>query len=285
MGQREFEEKLAAAERSSARDKCLELLHYVRKEKLRESQAVASVGKLLVTKHSWGLGDEYVSEGSTDQVPGQLPRGAARGHAAGAARGVRQGPGAVRRAVGGQPGQCTGAQAQDCGAQGAKEDSGRDHGTERVPAELRHGPGRVGGVGRDVSVDGRVSLRSLLLRGAGAAEPHGRHLAQPSGGHLLDYWGPGQPADGRKHYAHSIELNKKQNLRAYFALVTCTKAIAAQRGYRADQDDDGMNERLQKFASTLSRTFTRRIRLLTSLRSVSNVLNHESMSLCNLTAS
>jgi hypothetical protein len=52
----------------------------------------------------------------------------------------------------------------------------------------------------------------------------------------------------RKHYAHSIELNKKQNLRAYFALVTCTKAIATQRGYRADQDDDGINERLQQFA-------------------------------------
>ncbi|GMF13574.1 unnamed protein product [Phytophthora lilii] len=52
----------------------------------------------------------------------------------------------------------------------------------------------------------------------------------------------------RKHYAHSIELNKKQNLRAYFALVACTKAIAAQRNYRSDQDDDGINERLQKFA-------------------------------------
>lgn len=52
----------------------------------------------------------------------------------------------------------------------------------------------------------------------------------------------------RKHYAHSIDLNKKQNLRAYFGLVTCTKSISAQRGYRADQDDDGINERLQKFA-------------------------------------
>ncbi|RLN72813.1 hypothetical protein BBJ28_00025955 [Nothophytophthora sp. Chile5] len=52
----------------------------------------------------------------------------------------------------------------------------------------------------------------------------------------------------RKHYAHSIQLNKKRNLRAYFALVTCTKAIAVQRGYRADQDDDGINERLQTFA-------------------------------------
>lgn len=58
MGQHEFEEKLAAAESSGAQDHCLELLHYVRKEKLREPRAVASVGKLLVTKHSWGLGDE-----------------------------------------------------------------------------------------------------------------------------------------------------------------------------------------------------------------------------------
>lgn len=58
MGQHEFERKLAVAERSGARDRCLELLHYVRKEKMREPRAVASVGKLLVTKHSWGLGDE-----------------------------------------------------------------------------------------------------------------------------------------------------------------------------------------------------------------------------------
>jgi hypothetical protein len=58
MGQHEFEQKLAAAESSGARDRGLELLHYVRKEKLREPQAVARVGKLLVTKHSWGLGDE-----------------------------------------------------------------------------------------------------------------------------------------------------------------------------------------------------------------------------------
>jgi hypothetical protein len=52
----------------------------------------------------------------------------------------------------------------------------------------------------------------------------------------------------RKHYAHSIELNKTRNLRAYLALVACTKSIAAHRSYRADQDDDGMNERLQQFA-------------------------------------
>lgn len=52
----------------------------------------------------------------------------------------------------------------------------------------------------------------------------------------------------RKHYAHSIELNKTRNLRAYLALVSCTKSIAAHRNYRADQDDNGLNERLQQFA-------------------------------------
>ena len=30
--------------------------------------------------------------------------------------------------------------------------------------------------------------------------------------------------------------------------MACTKTIATQRGYRADQDDDGINERLQNFA-------------------------------------
>ena len=58
MGQREFEEKLTAAKSSRARDRCMELLQYVRKEKLREPRAVASIGKLLLTKHSWVLGDE-----------------------------------------------------------------------------------------------------------------------------------------------------------------------------------------------------------------------------------
>lgn len=52
----------------------------------------------------------------------------------------------------------------------------------------------------------------------------------------------------RKHYSHSIELNKQQNLRAYLGLVACTKAIASHRNYRADQDDNGLNERLLQFA-------------------------------------
>ena len=58
MRELEFEEKLMAAQSNRTRAHCLELLHYVRKEKLREPDAVASIGKLLLTNHSWGLGDE-----------------------------------------------------------------------------------------------------------------------------------------------------------------------------------------------------------------------------------
>ena len=53
-----FQTKLALAESTETRDSCVELLRYVRREKLRESRAVARVGKLLVTKHRRGLGDE-----------------------------------------------------------------------------------------------------------------------------------------------------------------------------------------------------------------------------------
>ncbi|POM67958.1 TPR repeat protein Oca3/ER membrane protein complex Ecm2, partial [Phytophthora palmivora] len=62
MGQREFEQKLAVAEHSGARHECVELLHYVKKEKLREPRAVATIGKLLVTKHSWGLGNDVYEQ-------------------------------------------------------------------------------------------------------------------------------------------------------------------------------------------------------------------------------
>ena len=53
-----FQQKLALAESTQTRDSCTELLRYVRKEKLRESRAVSRTGKLLVTKHRRGLGDE-----------------------------------------------------------------------------------------------------------------------------------------------------------------------------------------------------------------------------------
>lgn len=59
----------------------------------------------------------------------------------------------------------------------------------------------------------------------------------------------------RKHYSHSIELNKQQNLRAFLGLVACTKAIAAHRHYKAEADDAGLNERVQNYALTFLNDF------------------------------
>lgn len=52
----------------------------------------------------------------------------------------------------------------------------------------------------------------------------------------------------RKHYSHSIEINKHLNVRAYMGLLACTKSIAAHRSYKAEADDAGLNDRVQQFA-------------------------------------
>lgn len=52
----------------------------------------------------------------------------------------------------------------------------------------------------------------------------------------------------RKHYSHSLEINKHKNIRGYIGLLACTKAIAAHRSYKAETDDAGLNDRVQQFA-------------------------------------
>lgn len=52
----------------------------------------------------------------------------------------------------------------------------------------------------------------------------------------------------RKHYSHSLGINKHLNVRAYMGLLACTKAIAAHRSYKPDADDGGLNDRVQQFA-------------------------------------
>ncbi|TYZ58052.1 hypothetical protein PybrP1_012705, partial [[Pythium] brassicae (nom. inval.)] len=52
----------------------------------------------------------------------------------------------------------------------------------------------------------------------------------------------------RKHYAHSLGINKHMNVRAYVGLLACTKAVAAHRSYKPDADDGGMNARVQQLA-------------------------------------
>ncbi|ETL45326.1 hypothetical protein F441_04707 [Phytophthora nicotianae CJ01A1] len=270
MGQREFEQKLATAERSGARDKCVELLHYVRKEKLREPRAVASIGKLLVTKHSWGLGDELwgVYEqtfvAALDLHDDELAETCLKAL-------QTKFPGSSRVA------RLEGMQLEQRG-EFAKALVLYAELLEANPANALVLKRKIAVLKAQKKTAEVVTALNEFLKSFGTDQAAWTELGETylsmgayryaafcyeelvllnpmdaiSHSRLADIYstigGLDNLLTARKHYAHSIELNKKQNLRAYFSLVTCTKAIAAQRGYRADQDDDGINERLQKFA-------------------------------------
>ncbi|OWY97693.1 hypothetical protein PHMEG_00031720, partial [Phytophthora megakarya] len=275
MGQREFEEKLAEAERSGARHQCVDLLHYVRKEKLREPRAVATVGKLLVTKHSWGLGDELWSVyeqtfiAALDLHDDELAETCLKAL-------QTKFPGSSRVA------RLEGMQLEQRG-EFAKALALYDELLEANPANALVLKRKIAVLKAqkktaDKKTADVITALNEFLRSFGTDQAAWTELGETylsmgtyryaafcyeelvllnpmdaiSHSRLADIYstigGLDNLLTARKHYAHSIELNKSQNLRAYFALVTCTKAIAAQRGYRADQDDDGINERLEKFA-------------------------------------
>ncbi|KAE9315395.1 hypothetical protein PF008_g19257 [Phytophthora fragariae] len=270
MGQQEFERKLAAAECSDARDRYLDLLHYVRKEKLRDPRAVARVGKLLVTKHSWGVGDELWSVyeqtfvAALDLHDDELAETCLKAL-------QTKFPGSSRVA------RLEGMQLEQRG-EFAKALALYDELLEANPANalvLKRKIAVLKAQKKTADVVAALNdfLRSFATDQAAWTELGETYLSMGAYRYAafcyeelvllnpMDAIAHSRLADiystiggldnlltARKHYAHSIELNKKQNLRAYFALVTCTKSIAAQRGYRADQDDDGINERLQKFA-------------------------------------
>ncbi|KAL3659644.1 hypothetical protein V7S43_015319 [Phytophthora oleae] len=270
MGQSEFEQKLVAAERSGARDKCVELLHYVRKEKLREPRAVTSIGKLLVTKHSWGLGDELWSVyeqtfvAALDLHDDELAETCLKAL-------QTKFPGSSRVA------RLEGMQLEQRG-EFAKALALYDELLEANPANALVLKRKIAVLKAQKKTADVITALNEFLRSFGTDQAAWTELGETylsmaayryaafcyeelvllnpmdaiSHSRLADIYstigGLDNLLTARKHYAHSLELNKEQNLRAYFALVTCTKAIATQRGYRADQDDDGINDRLQKFA-------------------------------------
>ncbi|KAG6615650.1 uncharacterized protein IUM83_05025 [Phytophthora cinnamomi] len=270
MGQQEFERKLAAAERSGARDHCLELLHYVRKERLREPRAVARVGKLLVTKHSWGVGDELWSVyeqtfiAALDLHDDELTETCLKAL-------QTKFPGSSRVA------RLEGMRLEQRG-EFARALALYDELLEANPANALVLKRKIAVLKAQKKTADVVTALNEFLRSFGTDQAAWTELGETylsmgayhygafcyeelvllnpmddiAHSRLADIYstigGLDNLLTARKHYAHSIELNKKQNLRAYLALVTCTKSIAAQRGYRADHDDDGINERLQKFA-------------------------------------
>lgn len=58
MGVTDLDAKVALAESKRSSAAYVELLQYVRKEKLRAPRVVAKFGKLLLQNHSWGLGSD-----------------------------------------------------------------------------------------------------------------------------------------------------------------------------------------------------------------------------------
>ncbi|KAL4172951.1 hypothetical protein KRP22_008108 [Phytophthora ramorum] len=270
MGHREFEQKLAAAEGSGARERCVELLQYVRREKLREPRAVARVGQLLVTKHSWGLVDELWSVyeqtfvAALDLHDDELADTCLTAL-------QRKFPGSSRVA------RLEGMRLEQRG-EFVKALALYDELLESNPANMLVLKRKIAVLKAQKKTADVVAALNELLRSFGSDLAAWTELGETylsmgayryaafcyeemvllnpmdaiSHSRLADIYSTVGGLDNlltaRKHYAHSIELNKKQNLRAYFGLLTCTKAITVQRGYRADQDDDGINERLQKFA-------------------------------------
>ncbi|KAF4317012.1 hypothetical protein BBO99_00008320 [Phytophthora kernoviae] len=270
MGQREFEQKLSAAEQGGAFDRCVELLQYVRKEKLREPRAVASIGKLLVTKHSWGLGGEawavyeQTCIAALDVHDDELAETCLKAL-------QTKFPGSSRVA------RLEGMFLEQRG-EFAKALAMYDELLEANPANALVLKRKIAVLKAQKKTADVVTALNEFLRSFGTDLAAWTELGETYlslgayryaafcyeelvllnpmdsifHSRLADIYstigGLDNLLTARKHYAHSIELNKKQNLRAYFSLVICTKAITAQRSYRADQDDDGINERLQKFA-------------------------------------
>uniref|UniRef100_A0AAV1TQ44 ER membrane protein complex subunit 2 n=1 Tax=Peronospora matthiolae TaxID=2874970 RepID=A0AAV1TQ44_9STRA len=265
-----FQQKLALVESTQTRDSCIELLRYVRKEKLRESRAVSRVGKLLVTQHRRGLGDEVwtvyeqtfiaaldvhddeLSETCLKALQGQFPGSSRVARLEGMQLEQRneftKALTLYDQLLDANPANALvfkrkiavlKAQKKTMDVIAALNEFLRCFGTDQTAwTELGETYLSIG-----TYRYAAFCYEELVLLNPMDAIYHSR---------LADIYstigGLDSLLKARKHYAHSLELNKKQNLRAYFALVICTKAIAMQRGYRADQDDAGMNERLQTFA-------------------------------------
>ncbi|CEG39227.1 Uncharacterized conserved protein [Plasmopara halstedii] len=266
----EFERKLETAKRSNSRAEYLDLLYYIRKEKLRKPQVVASIGKLLVAEHHRGLGDELwnVYEqtfiAALDLHDDELATTCLQ-----ALQTKFPGSSRVARLEGmqlEQRGEFAKAlalyaellEANPANALVLKRKIAIYKAQKKTTDVIMALNEFLRSFGTDLAAwtelgETYLSLgayryaafcyEELVLLNPMDAIAHSRlaDIYSTIGG--LEYL-----LTARKHYAHSIELNKKQNLRAFLALLVCTKAIATQRGYRADLDDGGINERLRKFA-------------------------------------
>lgn len=266
----EFKRKLLTAKRNNKRTDLVDFLHYVRKEKIRAPHAVAGVGRELVAKHSWGLGDdlwnvyEQTFIAALDLHDDELVETCLQALHAKFPRSSR-----VARLEG---------MLLEQRGEFAKALALYDELLEANPANALVLKRKIAVLKAQKKTMDVITALNEYLRTFGTDQAAWTELGETylslgayrytafcyeelvllnpmdaiAHSRLADVYstigGLDNLLTARKHYAHSIELNKKQNLRAVYALLVCTKAIATQRGYRAEQDDDGINERLQKFA-------------------------------------
>ncbi|KAF1318607.1 Inactive purple acid phosphatase 29, partial [Globisporangium splendens] len=246
MGAAELETKVALAERARSYDACMELLQYVRKEKLRVPRVVAKFGKLLVQNHSWRLGSDiwaiyeqvFVAaldlhdDELADEQRGEYAKAeeiydeVLKGNPANALMSKRKI--AILKAQ---------KKTQDMIV--ALNDYLRNFQTDQAAwLELAETYLSIGAYRY-----GAFCYEELILLNPMDAIFHSR---------LADIYSTIGGLDNlrvaRKHYSHSLEINKHKNVRGFIGLLACTKAIAAHRNYKPEADDAGLNERVQQFA-------------------------------------
>uniref|UniRef100_K3WPG1 ER membrane protein complex subunit 2 n=1 Tax=Globisporangium ultimum (strain ATCC 200006 / CBS 805.95 / DAOM BR144) TaxID=431595 RepID=K3WPG1_GLOUD len=266
MGAAELETKVALAERTRSYDACAELLQYVRKEKLRVPRVVAKFGSLLIQNYSWRLGSdiwavyEQVFVAALDLHDDELA-----------------GPLKAQFPKSSRVARLEGMQLEQRGEY-AKAEEIYDEVLKGNPANALMSKRKIAILKAQKKTQDMIVALNDYLRNFQTDQAAWLELAETYlsigayrygafcyeelillnpmdaifHSRLADIYSSIGGLDNlcvaRKHYSHSLEINKHKNVRGYIGLLACTKAIAAHRNYKPEADDAGLNERVQKFA-------------------------------------
>ncbi|DBA05282.1 TPA: hypothetical protein N0F65_007444 [Lagenidium giganteum] len=265
MGMTDYEKKLALAEKHSSYDSYVEVLKHIRKDKMRESHVVVKYGRVLIDKYKWSLGDELWT------VYEQVFTAALDLHEVELAEALRkQFPKSSRVA------RLTGMELEFRGEY-AKAEELYEEELKANPANLLIMKRKVTVLKAQKKIPEAIQALNDLLRSfqtdvAGWTELAELYLslgAYRYGAFCYEELVLINPMDSfyhsrladiyvtiggidnlrvaRKHYSHSVEMNKTMNVRAYIGLVECTKSISALRT-KADTEDVELNQRVHDFA-------------------------------------
>ncbi|GAB9467930.1 Inactive purple acid phosphatase 29 [Globisporangium polare] len=266
MGVTDLDAKVALAESKRSSAAYVELLQYVRKEKLRAPRVVAKFGKLLLQNHSWGLGsdiwplyeqvfiaaldlhDEQLAEALKTQFPKSARVARLEGMELEQHGEFTKAEEVYNQVLAENPANAIvmkrkiailKAQKKTSELVLALNDYLRSFQTDQAAwLELAETYLSMGAYRYAA-----FCYEELILLNPMDAIFHSR---------IADIYSTLGGLDNlrvaRKHYSHSIEINKHLNVRAYMGLLACTKSIAAHRSYKAEHDDAGLNDRVQQFA-------------------------------------